>query len=70
VLLQDESDGKTSPLRLEEAGTRTRKKKSSYQFGGPIGAFVLTFALPALMLGLNFLCDKVCSLSPQLMLVM
>ncbi|ELU01125.1 hypothetical protein CAPTEDRAFT_167905 [Capitella teleta] len=41
----------------------TSKKKTSYEFGGPIGAFLMIFALPAVLFGINLMCNKTsCSL--------
>ena len=51
----------TSREQKSESGSGLQKagSKFAYEFGGPIGTFLLILGLPAAMVLLNLMCDKV-----------
>lgn len=54
----------TITTKREKKEEKTEKKSSSkhYEFGGPVGAFLLTLLLPAIIIVVNIACTKVHSL--------
>ena len=61
--VQDEEKANSVEQSKQEqrSGSGRQKKgpKFNYEFGGPIGVFLMTLGLPAFMLFINFMCDKV-----------